>query len=106
MHLSCDDENYRDIMRIETQRMILQKFASKNRLHMFFEYIDDGWSGTNVEQFLTLKKKYTDFSELTTPMISEFIDRIVVHAPEKIDGDWTQEVKYIWTLLVALKHLF
>ena len=36
-----------------------------------------------AEQFLTLAKKYTDFSELTTPMINEFIDRIVVHAPSK-----------------------
>ena len=46
----------------------------------------------NVERFLALAKKYTDFSELTTPMINEFIDKIIVHAPEKIDGDRTQEV--------------
>lgn len=35
-------------------------------------------------QFLALAKKYTDFSELTTPMINEFIDKIIVHAPEEI----------------------
>ena len=29
----------------------------------------------NVERFLALAKKYTDFSELTTPMINEFIDK-------------------------------
>ncbi len=46
----------------------------------------------NVEQFLALAKKYTDFSELTTPMINEFIEKIIVHAPEKVDGDRTQEV--------------
>ncbi|MEY8233509.1 recombinase family protein [Oscillospiraceae bacterium 50-16] len=46
----------------------------------------------NVERFLALAKKYTDFSELTTPMINEFIEKIVVHAPEKVDGDRTQEV--------------
>lgn len=46
-----------------------------------------------VEQFLALAKKYTDFSELTTPMINEFIDKIIVHAPEKIDGDRVQEVE-------------
>ena len=45
-----------------------------------------------AEQFLTLAKKYTDFSELTTPMINEFIDKIVVHAPEKVDGDRVQQV--------------
>ena len=46
-----------------------------------------------AEQFLALAEKYTDFSELTTPIINEFIDRIIVHAPEKIDGDRMQEVE-------------
>lgn len=46
-----------------------------------------------VEQFIALAKKYTDFSELTTPMINEFIDKIIVHAPEKVDGDRVQEVE-------------
>ena len=46
-----------------------------------------------VEQFLTLAKKYTDFSVLTTPMIYEFIDKIIVHAPVKENGERSQEVE-------------
>ena len=46
-----------------------------------------------VEQFMELARKYTDFSELPTMMINEFIDKIIVHAPEKIDGDRVQEVE-------------
>ncbi len=46
-----------------------------------------------VEQFMELAKKYTDFSELTTPMINEFIEKIIVHAPEKLDGDRVQEIE-------------
>lgn len=42
---------------------------------------------------MELAKKYTDFSELTTPMINEFIEKIIVHAPERIDGDRVQEVE-------------
>ena len=45
-----------------------------------------------AEQFLALAKKYTDFSELTTPMINEFIDKILVHAPYYIDGERMQDV--------------
>ena len=45
-----------------------------------------------ADQFLALAKKYTDFSELTTPMIFEFVDKILVHAPEKIDGERTMEI--------------
>ena len=47
---------------------------------------------TRVDQFLALTKKYTDFSILTTPMIYEFVDKILVHAPDRSTGDRTQEV--------------
>lgn len=46
-----------------------------------------------VDRFLEIARKFTDFSELTTPMINEFIDKILVHAPEKVDGDRVQEVE-------------
>ena len=46
-----------------------------------------------ADQFMALAKKYTDFSELTTPMINEFIEKIIVHAPEKIDGERTMEIE-------------
>lgn len=52
-----------------------------------------------VSQFLALAKKYTDFSELTPQMIYEFVDKILVHAPQKIDGERTQEVE------IHLKHI-
>ena len=62
-----------------------------------------------VEQFLDLAKKYTDFSELTTPMLLEFVDKVLVHAPEKIDGERTQEVeiflKFIGKFAVPLPEL-
>lgn len=47
---------------------------------------------SRAAQFLALAKKYTDFTELTTPMINEFVEKIIVHAPEKIDGERTMEI--------------
>ena len=59
-----------------------------------------------VEQFMALAKKYTDFTELTTPMIYEFIDKILVHAPDRSSGERVQEVdiylKFIGKFDVAL----
>ena len=49
----------------------------------------------NTEQFIELAKKYTDFSELTVPMINEFIDKIIVHAPEKLTATEFRRLKYI-----------
>lgn len=61
--------------------------ADEERLSSFEE------DTARVEQFMELAKKYTDFSELTTPMINEFIEKIIVHAPEKLDGDRVQEIE-------------
>ncbi len=48
---------------------------------------------TRIDQFMALAKKYTDFTELTTPMIYEFVGKILVHKAEKIDGERVQEVE-------------
>ena len=61
--------------------------SDEERLSVFEE------DTVRVEQFMELARKYTDFSELTTPMINEFIEKIIVHAPEKSDGDRVQEIE-------------
>ena len=48
--LSKDDEQAGESVSIETQRTILQQFASDNQFHVVNEYIDDGWSGTNFDR--------------------------------------------------------
>ena len=47
----------------------------------------------NVEQFMELARRYTDFSELTTPMLNEFVEKIVVHEADKSSGVRVQEVE-------------
>ena len=46
-----------------------------------------------ANQFLELAEKYTNFDKLTTPMINEFIDKIIVHAPDKSSGERVQEIE-------------
>lgn len=48
---------------------------------------------TAPDEFLKLAKGYTDFSKLTTPMINEFVDRILVHEAVKVDGEREQEIE-------------
>ena len=47
----------------------------------------------SIDSFLALAKKYTDFTELTTPMLNEFVEKILVHAPDRSTGERTQEVE-------------
>ena len=50
MRLSRDDENYGDSVSIETQRLVLNTYASDQGFFIVDEYVDDGWSGTNFER--------------------------------------------------------
>jgi hypothetical protein len=45
-----------------------------------------------AEKFISLVKKYTDFSELTPQMIAEYIEKIVVHEADKSSGERQQRV--------------
>ena len=44
----------------------------------------DTWGEDNLktDRFIELVKRYTDFSELTTPMLNEFIERVTVYEGE------------------------
>ena len=44
------------------------------------------------DKFIELIKNYTDFSELTTPMINEFLEKIIVHEADKSSGERKQRI--------------
>ena len=46
-----------------------------------------------ADKFLALAKKYTDFSELTPAMLNEFVEKIMVHAPDRSTGERVQEIE-------------
>lgn len=50
----------------------------------------------DVKRFLAIVKKYTDLSELTPEILREFIDKIIVHAPDKSSGRRLQEIEIIY----------
>ncbi len=45
-----------------------------------------GADSVRADRFLELVKRYTDFSELTTPMLNEFIEKVIVHEADKSTG--------------------
>ena len=46
----------------------------------------------DVKQFLSVVRKYTNLTELTPEIVHEFIDKIIVHAPDKSSGKRLQEI--------------
>ena len=47
---------------------------------------------TDLSQFISNVKKYTEITELTPEILNELIEKILVHQAEKIDGKKVQEI--------------
>lgn len=56
-------------------------------------------SALNVNHFLSLVRKYTDINELTAEVIREFVEKIFVYKPERIDGRRVQRIKIVWNCI-------
>ena len=70
------------------QAELEQLLASEQaQLNQFHEDTD------RASHFLALAQKYTDFTELTAPMIHEFVEKILVHAPDRSTGERVQEIE-------------
>ena len=48
-----------------------------------------------ASHFLALAQKYTDFTELTAPMIHEFVEKILVHARTEAPGNGCRKLRFI-----------
>ena len=46
----------------------------------------------NVQSFLKIVRKYTAPTELTPALLREFVEKVVVHAPDKSSGHRVQRI--------------
>lgn len=72
----------------ETEQQGLKKDVSE--LSAFIESKEQKIA--DVAQFLTVVRKYINITELTPEIMHEFIEKIVVHAPDKSSGHRQQQV--------------
>ncbi len=47
---------------------------------------DEKTEQNNIKRFVTIAKKYTELTELSTEILHDFIQKVVVHAPEMSNG--------------------
>jgi DNA invertase Pin-like site-specific DNA recombinase len=59
----------------------------------------------NVDKFLAVVRKYTEIEQLSQAVIHEFIDRIIIHDPEKARGERRQKVEIIYNNIGAVDFL-
>jgi DNA invertase Pin-like site-specific DNA recombinase len=52
-----------------------------------------------ADRFIEIVSRYTDFDELTVPMMNEFVERVIVHEGVKSGGKRTQEVEIVFNFI-------
>lgn len=56
----------------------------------------------DAAQFVKAVRKYTEITEVTPEIMHELIEKIVVHAPEKVDGKRTQQIDIYYRFNAAV----
>jgi hypothetical protein len=54
---------------------------------------------SDFDSFAVIIRKYVGITELTPAIVNEFVKKIVVHAPEKIDGKRSQKVDIVFNFV-------
>ena len=57
---------------------------------------DYNTGSSNIERFMALAHQYRDVEELTAPVINSFIDKVIVHAPKKINGERCMQIEIVF----------
>lgn len=100
------DKRFEMLLSDYEQEQNILETSIQNTQNEISAYEEDN---TRIDKFMELVRKYTDFSELTTLMIHEFIDKIVVHETDKSTGERIQQIdvylKYVGRLDVPMPEL-
>jgi len=69
-----------------------QKHLTERVAVLEADLAEQGEKAANVGKFLAIVRKYTDIQELTLTLLREFIDKIIVHEPDRSSGKRAQQV--------------
>lgn len=85
---------------IMTERYEAEQKELQNRVKELREAISaEQESNDNVDRFLALVRKYMNVQELTAEIIRAFVEKVIVHQAEKIDGHRVQKVRIVWNYI-------
>jgi len=61
----------------------------------------DAYTSTtvNIDKFIELVKRHSEFSEFSAGLLNEFVEKVVVHEAVKIDGVRTQEIEIYFAFI-------
>ena len=56
----------------------------------------------NIQRFLAVVNKYSDFDELTPEILRAFVDKVIIHEKVKVDGRYVHTIEIIYNFVEAI----
>jgi DNA invertase Pin-like site-specific DNA recombinase len=53
----------------------------------------------NIDKFIELIKRHTEFAEFSAGLLNEFVEKIIIHEADKIDGVRTQDIEIFFSFI-------
>ena len=73
-----------------------QEQLKESMINLQREYYEVSANALNTDKFIKIVQKYTKISELTPEILHEFIDKVIIHAPDKSSGKRIQKVDIVY----------
>ena len=90
------DERYNKLSAIYEKEQ--QELSEKIKvLHADLDAAEE--QSSNVSQFIALVKRHTQIEELTPTILNQFVNRILVYAPDKSTGKRIQKIKIYYNFI-------
>ena len=56
----------------------------------------------NINRFMAIVKKYSDFEEITPEILRAFVDKVIIHEKVKVDGRYVHTIEIIYNFVEAI----
>ena len=53
----------------------------------------------NINRFMAIVKRYSDFDEITPEILRAFVDKIIIHEKVKVDGHYVHTIEIIYNFV-------
>ena len=56
----------------------------------------------NINRFMAIVKKHSDFNEITPEILRAFVDKVIIHEKVKVDGHYVHTIEIIYNFVEAI----
>lgn len=57
----------------------------------------------NIQKFMAIVKRYSDFEELTPEILRAFVDKIIIYEKQKVDGHIRHTIEIVYNFVEAIE---